>query len=184
MTRIEVEYLTGVKHFRRACIATNVSWMAGRTTSCIEDIAYSMPGLFDIMMNLQYGEGQCVFVRPQYELLSSTTDESLFAWKMSSSAASEAYDTESSAETNWHGDECVILAPTSNWFRNYGNFSIEGGREIFRLPAFRAAQQGVKIPHSLTHVPRKYSVKMMLATFIFLEQFLSGIPGQRSEGRN
>lgn len=41
VTRINVDYFKGVKHFRKACIATKMSWMAGRTTSRIEDLAYS-----------------------------------------------------------------------------------------------------------------------------------------------
>jgi hypothetical protein len=169
VTGIEVDYLTGVKHFRKACIATKMSWMAGRTTSRIEDIAYSMLGLFDIMMNPRYGEGQRAFMRLQHELLSSTTDESLYAWKMPSPATREAYDIESSAETIWHGDEWGILAPTPDWFKNCGSFSTEGGREISRLPeAFRVVQQGVKIPYFEAGMQVKYAVIMLLATFTFL----------------
>ncbi|KAH7383785.1 hypothetical protein BKA66DRAFT_417119, partial [Pyrenochaeta sp. MPI-SDFR-AT-0127] len=80
ITGIDAEYLTGAKNFRKACIATRMSWMAGRTTTRVEDTTYSMLGLFDVTMTVQYGEGQRAFMRLQQELLSAALDESIFAW--------------------------------------------------------------------------------------------------------
>lgn len=43
--------------FREASVAARMSWMAGRTTSAVEDIAYSLLGIFNVNMIPQYGEG-------------------------------------------------------------------------------------------------------------------------------
>jgi hypothetical protein len=68
-------------------------------------IAYSMLGLFNIMMILQYGEGQRAFMRLQHELQSMHPDESLFAWKMPNSSAGEQYDLEASPDKTSAPDE-------------------------------------------------------------------------------
>lgn len=57
VTGIDKRYLTGESKIQEASVATRMSWMAGRTTKEIEDIAYSMLGIFGITMTPQYGEG-------------------------------------------------------------------------------------------------------------------------------
>ena len=42
-----------------------MSWMAGGTTTLIEDITYKMLGILNIGMNPQYGEGVKAFIRLQ-----------------------------------------------------------------------------------------------------------------------
>ncbi|KAI4186290.1 MAG: hypothetical protein LQ346_005716 [Caloplaca aetnensis] len=79
-TGIAEQYLTGASKFKAACVATKMSWMAGRTTTAVEDIAYSMLGLLNITMEIRYGEGVKAFMRLQRTLMESSTDESLFAW--------------------------------------------------------------------------------------------------------
>lgn len=57
-------------------------WMAGRSTTRAEDIAYSMLGLLGVSMTIQYGEGPAAFHRLQPAILERTRfDESLFAWR-------------------------------------------------------------------------------------------------------
>jgi len=51
---------TGESKIQEANVATRMSWMAGRTTKKIEDIAYS---IFCIFMTPQYGEGKNAFMR-------------------------------------------------------------------------------------------------------------------------
>lgn len=53
--------------------------MAGRTTTLIEDIAYSMLGLLNINMEIRYGEGAKAFIRLQRILMESSTDKLIFA---------------------------------------------------------------------------------------------------------
>ena len=65
-----------------ASIAAKMSWASRRQTSRVEDMAYSLLGIFDLTMPLLYGEGHNTFKRLQYELIGvRSDDESIFAWK-------------------------------------------------------------------------------------------------------
>lgn len=68
-------------------VAEIMSWASKRQTSRVEDIAYSLLGLFRISMPLLYGEGQNAFKRLQEEIIKRTTDHSIFAWFLSSKSA-------------------------------------------------------------------------------------------------
>ncbi|GAW13470.1 hypothetical protein ANO14919_028560 [Xylariales sp. No.14919] len=57
-----------------------MSWAAKRSTTRIEDQAYSLMGIFDVNMPLIYGEGTKAFLRLQQEILRVSDDQSLFAW--------------------------------------------------------------------------------------------------------
>jgi hypothetical protein len=61
-------------------IAQIMSWAARRHTTRIEDVAYSLLGLFDVHMPMIYGEGKSAFIRLQHEILKTSDDLSLFAW--------------------------------------------------------------------------------------------------------
>ena len=72
-------------HFKdptAASVATKMSWASSRVTTREEDLAYSLLGLFDINMSLIYGEGSKAFFRLQSEIIRSSSDHSIFAWKM------------------------------------------------------------------------------------------------------
>ncbi|KAI0419291.1 HET-domain-containing protein [Xylaria grammica] len=86
ITSIEEKYLDGSEGFRGASIAARMSWAASRQTSRIEDMAYSLLGIFEINMPLLYGEGNRAFIRLQEEILKVTTDQSIFAWGFVDSA--------------------------------------------------------------------------------------------------
>jgi hypothetical protein len=62
-------------------VATRMNWAAGRHTTRIEDVAYSLLGLFDIHMPLLYGEGEKSFARLQEEIIRAEADQSILAWK-------------------------------------------------------------------------------------------------------
>lgn len=63
-------------------IAEKMSWAASRQTTRPEDMAYCLLGLFDINMPLLYGEGRVkAFKRLQEEIIKSTTDDSIYAWR-------------------------------------------------------------------------------------------------------
>ncbi|KAF2728861.1 HET-domain-containing protein [Polyplosphaeria fusca] len=66
-------------------VAQKFSWAASRSTTRIEDEAYCLLGLFDIHMPMLYGEGQKAFVRLQEQLVQTSNDDSLFAWRSSDS---------------------------------------------------------------------------------------------------
>lgn len=76
-TGISIEHL---KQPRDACIAVKLSWASRRKTTRIEDIAYCLFGLLDVNLPLIYGEGPKAFLRLQYEVVRTSSDESIFAW--------------------------------------------------------------------------------------------------------
>lgn len=70
------------------CIAQKMAWAAGRRTTRVEDRAYSLLGIFGVHMPLLYGEGEAAFYRLQEELMKSSNDLSLFAWRAAPSSFS------------------------------------------------------------------------------------------------
>ena len=65
-----------------ATIAAKMSWASGRQTSRVEDMAYSLLGLFELTMPLLYGEGNNAFKRLQHEIIAAwSDDESIYAWR-------------------------------------------------------------------------------------------------------
>ena len=64
----------------RPCVAQIISWASTRTTTRVEDRAYSLMGLLDVNMPMLYGEGKKAFHRLQLEIIRSSNDQSIFAW--------------------------------------------------------------------------------------------------------
>ena len=64
----------------RPCVAQIISWAANRTTTRVEDRAYSLMGLLDVNMPMLYGERKKAFHRLQLEIIRSSNDQSIFAW--------------------------------------------------------------------------------------------------------
>ena len=60
-------------------VAERMSWASNRTTTRVEDEAYSLMGIFGVNMPLLYGEKQQAFRRLQEEIMRTTDDQSLFA---------------------------------------------------------------------------------------------------------
>ena len=85
---ITLEYITQVpQHIlkeglssNRPCVAQIMSWAANRTTTRVEDRAYSLMGLLDVNMPMLYGEGKKAFHRLQLEIIRTSNDQSIFAW--------------------------------------------------------------------------------------------------------
>lgn len=63
-------------------IAQRMSWAASRTTTRIEDRAYSLLGIFNVNMPMLYGEGTNAFRRLQEEIIKRSNDTSIFAWSL------------------------------------------------------------------------------------------------------
>ena len=70
----------GLSASNRPCVAQIISWAANRTTTRVEDKAYSLLGLLDINMPMLYGEGRKAFHRLQLEIIRASNDQSIFAW--------------------------------------------------------------------------------------------------------
>ncbi|GIZ42950.1 hypothetical protein CKM354_000619700 [Cercospora kikuchii] len=81
VTGIHTDYLSTRNSIGEASIACRLSWAARRETTRREDKAYCLLGLMDINMPLLYGEGDRAFRRLQEELVKSSDDQSIFAWR-------------------------------------------------------------------------------------------------------
>lgn len=79
-TGIPAQYLLSSSDLNLASIAQRMSWAANRQATRLEDIAYSLMGIFGINIPLLYGEGENAFLRLQEEIIRNSSDESIFAW--------------------------------------------------------------------------------------------------------
>ena len=86
ITRVPEHVLTDGLEGNRPCVAQIMSWAANRTTTRVEDKAYSLMGLLDVNMSMLYGEGKKAFHRLQLEIIRSSNDQSIFAWGFRSSS--------------------------------------------------------------------------------------------------
>lgn len=158
ITGIQSKYLKGEGRDdpRTACIAAKFSWIAKRQTEREEDMTYSMLGLFGVTMDPRYGEGWGAFTRLQKELLSSSRDESLFAWKMVQADAGLRLLSvaRTQQQDDWTENEWGLLAPRPVWFKDCSQMTVTspgvGKQYIERHDGGSfIRQQGVQI--SLTH---------------------------------
>ncbi|EJP64401.1 HET domain-containing protein [Beauveria bassiana ARSEF 2860] len=84
VTRIDAAVLRGDVALTDRSVAQRMAWAADRTTTRLEDRAYSLLGLFGVNMPMLYGEGGArAFRRLQEEIMKVSDDQSLFAWSAS-----------------------------------------------------------------------------------------------------
>ncbi|KAF1851242.1 HET-domain-containing protein [Cucurbitaria berberidis CBS 394.84] len=90
----------------RVSIARRMKWASKRATTRVEDVAYCLMGLFDVNMPLLYGEGEKAFFRLQEQILKSSRDHSILAFRADpSKRPTGRYDS-------------AILAPHPSYFRD------------------------------------------------------------------
>ncbi|KAK1830421.1 HET-domain-containing protein [Podospora conica] len=82
ITGINVQVLRHEVPLASIAVAQRMAWAAKRETTRIEDRSYSLLGLFGVNMSMLYGEEEGAFRRLQEEIIKSTLDMSIFAWKM------------------------------------------------------------------------------------------------------
>lgn len=161
ITGIATQYLTGDEDFRNACIAAKMSWAAHRVTTREEDVAYSMFGIFNLHLPVQYGEGKGAFLRLQDALISKN-DESLFAWKMPPEGPGSAYQIIPDSAVDLGPDEWGLLAPCPEWYEGCGKMTVQSKKKVMRhRGGFTRTPQGISGPIS----KRNY----------FIAAFLSGL---------
>ncbi|KAI6144700.1 hypothetical protein BKA82DRAFT_2370809 [Pisolithus tinctorius] len=98
-------------------IATRMSWAKGRTSTKEEDKVYALMGLFGVNLPILYGEGETkTFLKLQSEIMKTTDDQSIFAWR-SASAESHASDSGLFADTSKCFADCgdVQKIPYDLW---------------------------------------------------------------------
>ncbi|KAJ9145477.1 HET-domain-containing protein [Pleurostoma richardsiae] len=81
ITGIDASVLKKTRSLSEVCVAEKMSWAARRETTRIEDRAYSLLGIFDANMPMLYGEEEKAFRRLQEEIIRTTPDLSILAWK-------------------------------------------------------------------------------------------------------
>ncbi|CAG8651429.1 1559_t:CDS:1 [Acaulospora colombiana] len=62
-------------------IGKRLSWASKRRTTRVEDQAYCLIGIFNVVLPIAYGEHDRAFYRLQAELVQSCNDKSIFGWK-------------------------------------------------------------------------------------------------------
>jgi hypothetical protein len=80
ITQIPEEILLRPHWIQSTSIAKRMSWAAHRETTRVEDMAYSLMGIFGVNMPLLYGEGKSAFIRLQEAIMKDSEDLSLLAW--------------------------------------------------------------------------------------------------------
>ncbi|KAF1810856.1 HET-domain-containing protein, partial [Eremomyces bilateralis CBS 781.70] len=79
LTGIGVQVLLG-DNPAECTVAERMSWASKRSTTRIEDRAYSLMGLFNVHLPMLYGEGHKAFARLQEEIMKTTEDYTILAW--------------------------------------------------------------------------------------------------------
>jgi hypothetical protein len=130
-TSIDQTVLLNPDSIRSQTVAQRMSWLAGRQTTRVEDMAYCMLGLFDINMPLLYGEGMKAFTRLQEEIIKVSTDHSIFCWEWTPSVPE-----------NW----VSLLAPSPDTFASYD-------RSLCRSFQQRLTGQTERYRHLFNHSP-------------------------------
>lgn len=82
ITGIDVDILNHNTDLSAVSVAQKMSWAARRQSTRIEDLAYSLLGIFGINMPLLYGEEERAFLRLQAEIISSYPDPTILAWML------------------------------------------------------------------------------------------------------
>ncbi|KAK5947116.1 hypothetical protein PMZ80_001263 [Knufia obscura] len=81
ITKISPDVLSGAVKPSECAISQRMPWAADRTTSRLEDRAYSLLGIFGVNMPMLYGEGDRAFRRLQEEIIKQSDDHTVFAWR-------------------------------------------------------------------------------------------------------
>lgn len=82
ITGIDPEILHHRIDLSAVSVAQKMSWAATRQSTRIEDLAYSLLGIFGINMPMLYGEEERAFLRLQAEIISSCPDSTILAWTL------------------------------------------------------------------------------------------------------
>jgi hypothetical protein len=131
-----------------------MSWASRRQTERPEDMAYSLLGIFDVNMTINYGEGDRAFYRLQKQIMKRNSDWTLFLWggKPSSVNNMLAYHpsgfdyTRSAQMTSLLRDLSVYTAPGSVDNVDYQATWVSHGRYAHIKSTFG----GSEMPRSLT----------------------------------
>jgi hypothetical protein len=128
---IDVGTLRDSKLMYSQCVAQRMSWAAHREATREEDLAYSLLGIFNINMTMQYGEGEKAFVRLQQEITRTTSDMSIFAWGFDPRPLEEVCSEQNDGTSKLHGLGIINAATIPGHISTYGLYADSPRR--FRL---------------------------------------------------
>lgn len=77
IAKIPRDVLENSHNRRSSSVAGKISWAANRETTRIEDLGYSLLGIFKVNIPLLYGEGDRAFMRLQEEIVKETNNQSI-----------------------------------------------------------------------------------------------------------
>lgn len=137
-TGIPVRILRGGK-LSSCNVAERLSWASARKTTRVEDMAYSLLGLFGINMPLLYGEGVKSFVRLQQHIIEQEEDYSILAWTLQ-------YDC--------HHSLTGCLASSPSEFSRTAPKSLHIPIWIYVEPTYRPLPEFKE--HAIQHLPGQY----------------------------
>jgi hypothetical protein len=123
ITDIDEDVLNMPPYVPYVTVARRMSWAAKRKTTRVEDIAYSLLGIFNVNMPLLYGEGEKAFVRLQEAILRETDDHTILAWEYD--AGGPEYVKKSSRS----GSIGVLASHPSFFSKSRNVFSFPGSSE-------------------------------------------------------
>ena len=141
ITGIGRQYLDNSDMIPTASIARRMSWASSRSTTRKEDEAYCLLGIFNVNMPLLYGEGSKAFRRLQAEILSSSTDQSLFAWQESRDTLNADVGLLADSTRDFHNcsDIEVHLIELAAWPYSLTNLGVELRLQARRIVDDRGA---------------------------------------------
>lgn len=126
-TGIPTDVLKNTKPPQAYSTAQRMSWAAKRTTTRLEDRAYSLMGLFDVNMPMIYGERERAFIRLQEQIISKSADESIFVWDL---------DLLEDSPRDARHVYCGLLATSPACFARCGDVISIGRSRGFRINQF------------------------------------------------
>ena len=124
----------------RPCVAQIISWAANRTTTRVEDRAYSLMGLLDVNMQMLYGEGKKAFHRLQLEIIRSSNDQSIFTWGHESDVRIGSILADDSSD--FEGCSTMELVNHSEFIKEFPELS---STSAVHLDVFPVTNRGIQI---------------------------------------
>ena len=131
ITGIDVHLLAGWLGLHHFSVAQRMAWAAHRKASRVEDIAYSLLGIFDVNMAMLYGEGRKAFLRLQQEIIRASSDQSIFAWQ---------------SDQNSHR---ALLAESPSYFAHFSDISLSSD---LTPASFQLTNVGLEIELPVFHL--------------------------------
>ncbi|UPK94019.1 hypothetical protein LCI18_004954 [Fusarium solani-melongenae] len=139
----------------RFCAAQKLSWAATREMIRVEDRAYSLMGLFNVNMPLLYGEGDKAFFRLQMEILQSSNDQSIFAWKHNPEKGLQVYSSILATSLgNFEGCHKIRHAPRNTEIADGSgmpDFAQQGVGSLIKLKVLSIPYDSLFTPGSEEH---------------------------------